>query len=99
MIKTNSKLNAARERINEVKQALRNVYAWPGGYPLHFFAYDGCICHKCVRENFRAVVADTKMGAGGWNLGVEILWEGLNACANCGELLETAYGNDEAFEE
>jgi hypothetical protein len=99
MIKTDSKINVAQTRLNMIKQALRDVYAWPGGYPLHFFAHDGGLCHKCVRENFRAVVNDTKMNVGPWNLGVEILWEGEHYCADCGDELETAYGNDNTFEE
>ncbi len=94
MMKTNT-----NTRINRVKQALRDVYSWPGGYPIQFFAYDGGICHKCVRQNFRAVVNDTKMNAGGWNLDTEVLWEGTHFCAQCGDQLETAYGGDDFIEE
>lgn len=89
----------SKDRVNHVKQALRDVYAWPGGYPIQFFAYDGNICHGCVRKNFRSVVNDTKMNAGGWNLDTEILWEGVHHCAECGEQLEAAYGNEPVWEE
>ena len=96
-------MNKSRERINKVKDALRNPWAWPGGYPIQFFTYDGCLCHHCVRANWRAVVADTKMNAGGWCVQPEVLWEGSEQCVECGNELESAYGDPElepfAFEE
>ena len=94
MITERAKQNG-QKAINKVKDALRQPYAWPGGYPIQFFSYDGCICHKCVRANFRAVVADTKMGTGPWNVVPEILWEPFGACVECNEELESAYGLDE----
>lgn len=85
--------------LQKVKQALRNPYAWPGGYPIQMWAYDGCICHKCIRANFRAVVADTKSGFGGWDIrGVDVLWEGPEWCAQCGDEIETAYGSEAEVE-
>lgn len=85
-------MTKTRKRINEVKGAIRNPYTWPGAYPLTFVAHDGCICRKCVTENFRAVLSDIKTNAGGWNVTVDVLWEGEHYCANCGVQLETAYG-------
>jgi len=83
-----------QETMKQVKQALRQPYAWPGGYPLQMATYDGCICHKCVRKNFRAVAVDTRAGYGGWAIqSVDILWEGEHACVECGAEIETAYGN------
>lgn len=80
------------KRVEDIKEALRKPYAWPGGYPKTFVSYDGCLCAGCVRGNFRAVVNDTKMKAGPWNLTVDILWEGEAFCADCGEEIEPAYG-------
>lgn len=85
-------MTKTRKRINEVKGAIRNPYTWPGAYPLAFVAHDGCICRKCVTNNFRAVLSDIKSNAGGWNVAVDVLWEGEHYCADCGDQLETAYG-------
>ena len=86
--------------LQKVKEALRHPYTFPGCYPIQMWAYDGCICHKCVRANFRSVVADTKSGFGGWDIrGVDVLWEGPEHCAQCGDEIESAYGDvEEAFE-
>ena len=86
------KKHKGKKRLEQVKQALRQPYTWPGGYPIQFVTYDGCMCHKCVRADFRAVVTDTKMGVGGWNVTPEPFFEGLFFCVECGEQLETAYG-------
>ena len=83
------------KRVEAVKEALRQPYTWPGSYPKTFVSYDGCLCAKCVRGNFRAVVADTRMNVGPWNLKVDILWEGQSFCADCGIELETAYGTQD----
>jgi len=83
------------KRVEEIKEALRQPYTWPGAYPKTFLSYDGCLCADCVRGNFRAVVNDTKMNVGPWNLRVDVLWEGEAWCADCGEEIETAYGTQD----
>lgn len=88
-----------RKRINEIKKALRNPYTWPGAYPLSFYSYDGLICHKCVRKHFREVLTDTKTNVGGWNLFVDVVWEGTAFCAECSAEIETAYGPSEDADE
>lgn len=82
------------ERVQAIKEALRQPYTWPGAYPKAFVSYDGCLCLKCVRSNFRAVLVDTKMKTGPWNLEVDVLWEGKVFCTDCGNELETAYGSE-----
>lgn len=90
------------KRVEAVKQALRQPYTWPGSYPLSFATYDGLLCPKCVRQNIRAVFADTRMNVGPWNLTVDVVWEGEAWCADCSAEIETAYGpskhNDLCYE-
>jgi hypothetical protein len=80
------------KRVEAIKEALRQPYTWPGAYPKTFVAHDGCLCAGCVRGNFRAVINDTRMNAGPWNLRVDVLWEGEAWCVDCGEEIESAYG-------
>jgi hypothetical protein len=80
------------KRLESIKQALRQPWTFPGGYPLSFHSYDGPLCHQCVKGNFRAVVNDTRMNCGGWNVTVDVIWEGEAWCADCGDEIETAYG-------
>ena len=79
------------KRIEAVKDALRQPNTWPGMYPKSFLSYDGVICHKCIRDNFRAVVNDCRTG-GPWNVKVDVLWEGEFHCVDCGCEVESAYG-------
>lgn len=46
-----------RYTIKELKNDLRQGYAWPGGYEIVYFSDDGeIICQDCIRANFRLVV-------------------------------------------
>lgn len=77
--------------VQAIKQALRQPCTWPGAYPKTFVCYDGCLCHRCVRDNFRAVVNHTRNNTGAWNVIVDVLQEGEAWCVDCGEEIETAY--------
>lgn len=72
-----------------VKQAVRDKYAWPGGYPLHLVMDDcECLCVKCARENWRGIAWPTVTGQrDGWRaVGAEINWEDPDLmCAHCGQ--------------
>lgn len=47
--------------VNQLKNALREKYAWPGGYEIVFYANDGeLLCNKCVKENFKSVIWSMK---------------------------------------
>jgi len=86
------------QQINEVKNAIRSPFAWPGGYPVYTVMSDGeMLCCKCAKNNFKAIVAATKAGLrDGWKAeGAQILWEGEEYCAHCGSILESAYGSTE----
>jgi len=83
--------------IEQVKNAIREPYVWPGGYATYTMLADGALlCPQCARENFRLIVSATKGGlCNGWAAtGAVILWEGAEGCAHCGESLQSAYGED-----
>lgn len=89
-------IKTGKQRREAIKEALRQPYAWPGGYTKRFFAYDAFICADCVKKNLRVVFEDTTMNAGGWNLGVEIYWEGpVHFCDQCGTEIASEYGDPE----
>ena len=40
----------------QIKQYIRQPYAWPGGYEIVFITEDGGIlCHECARNNWREI--------------------------------------------
>jgi hypothetical protein len=86
------------ELMKQVKDAIRQPYAWPGGYPISIIMDDGGIlCPKCARDNFRQVAHDTVVrgwSQTGWSVSaVDVLWEGDNYCDNCNAFM-SAYGDD-----
>lgn len=90
-------LKARLEITRQAKQAIREVYAWPGGYPLALICNDGAaLCPQCARENWRSITHDTLKGwRTGWDLArVGILWDGYNPCDQCGADL-TAYPTED----
>ena len=85
------------EHLHKIKQAIRDVYAWPGGYPLYLVTMDGeALSIKAARENFayicRAYISDDSF----WNdwriYGIEINFEDDSLyCCHSGEKIESAY--------
>jgi hypothetical protein len=79
-----------------VKRALRDKYAWPGGYPLYLVTSDGeALSIDAARENWREIVRahlqnDKRCG---WHIaGVDVNWENPDLyCAHTGERIESAY--------
>ena len=83
-----------------VKQAIRDKYAWPGGYPLYILMHDGeALSIAAARDNFRQICQST-IGhhRDGWEAaGVDVNWEdGDLYCAHTGERIEAAYGELDA---
>lgn len=40
----------------QIKELVRQPYAWPGGYEVIFITNDGaCLCHDCVRKEWQYV--------------------------------------------
>ena len=83
--------------VEQVKQAIREPYAWPGGYPVYVVCSDGAmLCAACAKDNFKKIAEATKKYySDGWRaVGAAILWEGEEYCGHCGRLLESAYGEE-----
>ena len=89
--------------LESVKSAIRNPYAWPGGYPVYTVCADGeLLCCDCARKNYRQIVKDTTDGTHDSFecIGAQIYWEGQTEyCSNCNKELESAYGNPDNEEE
>ena len=85
--------------ISEYRKAVRNPYAWPGGYALQAITHDGeILCRKCLKTERRSILEDLKDQYGtGWGIeGFDILWEGPdNYCAHCSDPIPTEYGDPE----
>jgi hypothetical protein len=78
----------------------REGYAWPGGYPLVLLMGDGgCLCPKCLRENYTLVRRTQREGTrrDSWfPVSVFIHWEGAPIqCDHCYTQIESAYGDPE----
>ena len=83
--------------LQQTKQAIRNKYAWPGGYPLFILTSDGAaLCTKCARQEWRQICESTigKHRLSGWSVeGADVNWEDTDLyCDHCNEQIESAYG-------
>jgi hypothetical protein len=86
------------QTLEQVKQAIRQPYAWPGGYPVYTVMSDGeLICPQCARANYRLIAEATRDNdRSDWEaVDVIVLWEGPAQCAHCCKELESAYGDVE----
>lgn len=83
--------------IKQVREAVRQKYAWPGGYPLYLVTSDSAaLCVKCAKENWRQCARSTRyLVNDGWGIvGVVINYEDNELyCSHCSNLIETAYGD------
>ncbi len=89
------------ETLQQVKEAIRRPYAWPGGYPVYTILADGeMLCAACARAEFRQIARSTRDNLrDGWRAaGAAIHWEGPDEyCMHCNKALQSAYGDpDEA---
>jgi hypothetical protein len=84
------------EILRAVKNAIRQPYAWPGGYPLYVLMADGeSLSVDAARSDWCSIVRATLQGAAdGWRAaGVDINWEDSEmVCAHTGTPIESAYG-------
>ena len=77
--------------MRDVKDAIRQPFAWPGGYPKTAITDDGgLLCATCMKSNYPSIAHDTVKG---WNTGwrvaaVDIIWEGGNHCDHCNECVD-----------
>lgn len=90
---------ARNELLIEVREFIRQPYAWPGGYPKILLMDDGeIICPACARKEYRQISNATRHYLrDGWQAGaVGIHWEGSPLyCAQCNAPTESAYGDPE----
>ena len=86
----------------EIKHAIRNKYAWPGGYPLFLVMSDGgALCLDCGKKEFRQIAyAHRHNLRDGWRVAApDINWEETDLrCDHCNNKIESAYGEDKAMD-
>ncbi len=78
----------------DIKRAVKDKFAWPGGYPLFIILADGeSLCVNCGKENLGLIAIDTQPFGGSWRaLGIDINWEdSALRCVHCSKLIESAY--------
>ena len=72
-----------RGDINRVKDAIRQGYAWPGGYEIIAITSDGgLLCNDCMRSEYPLVLDSMRTGSNdGWRI-VGLGYEAVSAeCA------------------
>ena len=91
-------LQSERIRLTAAKRFAREVYAWPGGYPLAAITADGgCLCADCVKKEWRQICAESFQNTNcGFRIaGVDVNWENPDLyCDHCGKKMESAYGDE-----
>lgn len=80
-------------KLSPVKRALRDKFAWPGGYAFFLVMSDGgTLCTTCGREEFRSIAYSTRNNLrDGWKVeGVCNMSETDEAetCDHCGRVIE-----------
>lgn len=84
----------------QVKQAIRDEYAWPGGYPLYLVTSDGAaLCVTCGRTEYKQIAYAIRHRLhDGWRVeAADINWEDPSLyCDHCSKRIESAYAEDEA---
>ena len=79
----------------KLRAAIRNKYAWPGGYTMYLVMSDGEeLCMDCARSEYRQIARSNKYGIqDGWKPeGIDINYEDEIYCAHCNKQIERAYG-------
>lgn len=78
-----------------IKDAIRNKYAWPGGYPLFLICSDGAaLCCDCGRRQYRQIAYSIMHKINdGWRVtAADVNWEDPNLyCDHCNKPIESAY--------
>lgn len=83
--------------VEQLKNFIRQPYAWPGGYPQYLICADGgALCKTCATKEYKLILSDTRAVdlRSGWCIaGVDVNWEAVDlTCDHCGQLIESAYG-------
>ncbi len=82
----------------EVREAIRDKYAWPGGYPLYIVMEDGAsLCVECGKKEYRMLAeASRDKDRSGWLPSApNVNWEDPDLyCCHCNARIESAYAED-----
>ena len=85
----------ARQKIDLLKDTIRNPFAWPGGFAKVGLMIDGCpICVKCLKSEYRNILDSTRNTYhDGWAFEMLFInWEDPDCyCAHCGEKIPGEY--------
>ena len=84
------------KNLQSAKTVAREVYAWPGGYPLFLVTSDGgCLCPACVKSQWRSIAGAAlshDINSGWHPEGHAINFEDPDLyCDHCGKQIEAAY--------
>jgi len=80
----------------KLRKAIRDKYAWPGGYPMFLVMSDGgTLCIDCSKSEYKYIAQSNRYNQNdGWKPeGIDINWEDTTLyCDHCNTLIESAYG-------
>ena len=83
---------------DDIKQAIRDKYAWPGGYPLYLVTSDGAaLCVDCAKQEYKQIVYAIRHNLNdGWRVeAVDVNYEETDLyCDHCNKQIESAYGEE-----
>lgn len=87
-----------RDEWQTIKSAIRNGYAWPGGYPLFLIMSDGeALSIDAARDNFKQICAaylSDDRRSPWYVIAAEINWEDKQLyCAHTNAKIQSAYGD------
>jgi len=78
------------DTLREIKNAIRNKYAFPGGYRLIVTLEGEVFCTDCARKNFRELADNVRADR---TVEVGVHWEGEPLhCDECNVAIESEYG-------
>jgi hypothetical protein len=76
----------------EAKKAIREKFAWPGGYEMYLVMSDsGVVCMACARKEWRSIAYSMHYNlSDGWraeSIGVTCNDEDIVTCDHCGRTI------------
>jgi len=78
----------------DLLDAIRNPYAWPGGYAKVLLMRDGeSLCMKCAESERKRILEEFAYPCDqAWlPAAVYVNWEGIEVCAHCGNPIPAEY--------
>ena len=76
-----------------LKDAIRQHYAWPGGYEIYGITSDGALlCCDCMRKEYKLIAWSRRHGCDdGWRVVALVLdcdSDGPEYCSHCNKVIE-----------